>query len=209
MTGGHIPTLFILSGPSGAGKDSVIRELRQHHSDLHYAVTATTRGMRPGEVDGCSYVFMDTATYNARIDAGELLAPANVHGNWYGAPLDPIRDALSSGQDVLLKIDVQGAMQVKRLLPQAVYIFLTAPSFDDLVDRLRYRHTESGEELARRIQDAKFEVAQMPQYDYCVINRLHGLSTAVDDVACIISAERLRVHRQPISFKETIPSTGE
>jgi len=192
--------LFILSGPSGAGKDSVILGLRATNPDLHYAITTTTRPQRPGEVEGVSYYFVSKHEYDRLADHGELLAPANVHGHWYGAPLAPIRKALGEGQDVLLKIDVQGAMQVRRRLPQSACIFLTTPTFEDLVARLVERHTESKEDLERRIQDAHFEMAQMPQDDHCVINRRDDLTAAVTGISCIISAERLRIHRQPISF---------
>ncbi|HEX6506728.1 MAG TPA: guanylate kinase, partial [Chloroflexota bacterium] len=123
-----------------------------------------------------------------------------VHGNWYGAPLDQIRDALTEGTDVLLKIDVQGAIQVRRRIPQAVFVFLAPASVDDLLERLRARHTESPEELERRVRDARFEMEQMRQYDYCVVNREDDLDQAVSDVACIISAERLRTNRQPIDL---------
>jgi guanylate kinase len=195
------PILFVLSGPSGAGKDTVIAALQASHPDLHYAITATTRAQRPGEIDGVSYYFLSKPQYDELADRGQLLAPANVHGHWYGAPLTPIQEALSDGHDVLLKIDVQGAMQVRRRLPQSVYIFLTTPSFEDLVSRLELRHTEDKEDLQRRIQDAHFEMAQMPQYDYCVVNEQDDLNAAVDGVSCIIMAERLRIHRQPISLE--------
>ena len=132
------------------------------------------------------------------LDRSELLAPAEVHGNRYGAPLDPIRKAFGEGHDVLLKIDVQGAIQVRRRLPQAVFIFLAPPSIEDLIARLRQRHTESPEELTRRIEDARFEMAQMPQYDYMVVNYDHDLHGAVGEVSCIITAEKLRIQRQPI-----------
>lgn len=196
----RVPILFIFSGPSGAGKDSVIAGLREAHPDVHYAVTATTRAMRPGETDGRDYYFLSKSEYDRQTDAGELLAPANVHGYWYGAPLGPIRAALAQHRDVLLKIDVQGAMAVRRRIPQAVYIFLVAPTFDDLVARLTARHTENPVDLQRRIDDAREEMRQMPLYDYRVVNPEHDLLHAVRLVSCIITAERLRIHRQPIAF---------
>jgi guanylate kinase len=197
----RIATLFVLSGPSGAGKDSVIAGVRKRLGDVHYAVTATTRAMRPNEREGESYYFVSKACYDEMMDSGELLAPARVHGNYYGAPVGPIRDALKAGKDVLLKIDVQGAMQIKRILPQAVYIFLMTPTFEDLVARLEARRTESATEFATRIRDARFEVDQQPQYDYCVVNQFEDLERAVGDVASIIRAERLRIHRQPITLE--------
>lgn len=194
------PLLVVLSGPSGVGKDSVIRRLRDVLPDLHIAVTATTRAPRPGEKDGESYYFLSRSEYDAMLDRGELLAPAQVHGNWYGAPLQPLRAAFRRGEDVLLKIDVQGAIAVRRRLPQAVFLFLAPSSPHELVDRLGSRQTESEEELARRIRDAEFELAQLPHYDYCVINHEGDLDSTVGDVGCVISAERLRINRQPIDL---------
>jgi guanylate kinase len=195
------PLLVVLSGPSGVGKDSVIKQLRDVLPDLHYAVTATTRAPRPGEVLGQSYFFLTRQEYDQMLDRGELLAPAQVHGNWYGAPLQPLRDAFARGKDVLLKIDVQGAIAVRRRIPQAVFLFLAPPAPEDLVDRLGSRQTESHEELSRRIRDAEFELAQLPHYDYCVVNHDQDLDATVGSVACVISAERLRISRQPIDLE--------
>lgn len=194
------PLLVVLSGPSGVGKDTVIRQLREVMPDLHYAVTATTRAPRPGETHGQSYYFLSRDEYDAMLDRGELLAPAQVHGNWYGAPLQPLRDAFANGKDVLLKIDVQGAIAVRRRIPQAVFLFLAPPSHADLVSRLGSRQTESQEEVDRRIRDARYELAQLPYYDYCVINHDQDLAGTVSDVGCVISAERLRISRQPIDL---------
>lgn len=195
------PLLFILSGPSGAGKDTIIRQLREGFTDIHYAVTTTTRPPRPGEVDGKSYFFVSNREYDKLLDRGELLAPAEVHGHRYGAPIVELRRAFARNQDVLLKIDVQGAMQVRRRIPQAVFIFLAPPSMEDLVARLEARHTESPSQLERRLHDARFEMDQMPQYDYVVVNRDDRPGEAVRAVGCIITAERLRTHHQPIDLQ--------
>lgn len=194
------PALFVLSGPSGVGKDTLIQELRRHFDDLHFATTATTRAPRPDEVPGKSYFFLTQPEYDDMLDRGELLAPAEVHGRWYGAPLDELRRAFARRQDVLLRIDVQGALQLRHRVPQAVFIFLSPPSIDELIQRLKTRHTESPQELARRIRDAQFEMDQAPQYDYVVINEERCLDRAVNGIACIITAERLRAHRQPIDL---------
>jgi guanylate kinase len=193
-----VPVLFILSGPSGVGKDTVISRLRNTFRDVHFAVTATTRLPRPGEEHGKSYFFLTRSAFDAMLDRDELLAPAKVHGNWYGAPLEPIRQALVAGTDVFLKIDVQGAIQVRRRLPQAVFVFLAPPSLTDLVSRLVGRHTEDEANFERRLRDAEVEMAEMPRYDYVVVNRYEDVDDAVRSVACIITAERLRTHRQPI-----------
>ncbi len=193
---GRPPILFILSGPSGVGKDTVIRELQTVVTDLHYAVTGTTRAPRPSEIEGTSYFFLTKESYDDMMDQGELLAPAQVHGNWYGAPLEPLREAFARGRDVLLKIDVQGAIAVRRRIPQAVFIFLAPSSPEVLRNRLSARNTESQEELDRRLADAEIELAQMPHYDYCVVNMDDDLRATVQSVSCIVAAERLRIDRQ-------------
>lgn len=201
MTTSRTPLLVVLSGPSGVGKDTVIHRLQSQLTDLDFAITATTRPPRPGEVDGKSYFFLNQDEYDAMLDRGQLLAPAEVHGYWYGAPADRIREAIEAGRDVLLKIDVQGAMHVRRRFPQAVFIFLAPASMSDLVAQLKARDTESHTDLQRRLNDAQFEMDQLPQYDYVVVNQKENVDAAVRDVCCIISAERLRVHRQPICVK--------
>lgn len=193
-----LPFLLVFSGPSGVGKDTVIRRLRDRLPDVHFAITATTRPPRPGEVEGESYYFLSQDAYDSMLDRGELLAPAEVHGNWYGAPVGKLAEALIGGQDVFLKIDVQGALQVRRRYPQAVFVFLAPPSLEDLVARLTARRTEMKGELHRRLQDATFEMAQLPHYDYVVVNHEDDVESAVESVACILRAERLRTHRQPI-----------
>jgi|SRR5947209_1970364 len=190
--------LLVFSGPSGVGKDTVIRRLRDRLPDVHFAVTATTRPPRPGEIDGESYYFLSQDAFDRMLDRGELLAPADVHGYWYGAPVTYMAAALDHGQDVFLKIDVQGALQVRRRYPQAVFVFLAPPSLEELVARLTARRTEMKDDLDRRLQDAEFEMAQLPYYDYVVVNQDEDVDSAVESVACILRAERLRTHRQPI-----------
>lgn len=193
------PMLVVLSGPSGAGKDSVLHLLRVRVPDLRVAVTATTRGPRLGEANGSSYHFVSRAEYNQMVDKGQLLAAAEVHGHRYGVPLEEIFQPLRAGNDVIVKLDVQGAMDVRHRIPQAVFIFLAPPSLSELVRRLKERHTESPEGLQRRIRDAAFEMEQLPRYDYAVINGAHGAERAANGIACIVGAERLRTHRQPIT----------
>ncbi len=194
------PMLVVFSGPSGAGKDSVLQYLRGLVPDICVAVTATTREPRVGEKDGTSYHFLTRADYNCMLDAGQLLAPAEVHGHWYGVPLDEILRPLEAGEDVIVKIDVQGAMDVRRRIPQAIFVFLAPPSLPELIRRLEDRHTESPQDLQRRIRDASFEMEQLPRYDYAVVNGSAGAEKAAESIACIIDAERLRTHRQPISL---------
>jgi len=190
--------LFVLSGPSGVGKDAVISRLKQENLPLHFTVTATTRPIRRGEVHGVNYYFVTVERFNDLIARGELLEWANVHGNLYGTPITQVREALASGKDVLLKIDVQGAAQVKRRVPDAVFIFLGPPDIQSLISRLSQRGTESPEEVARRIADACEEMRHLPEYDYLVINPEQQLEEAVQKVKAIITAEKCRVKPREI-----------
>lgn len=192
--------LAVLSGPSGVGKDSALRYLRSILPDLRVATTATTRAPRPGEVPGSSYHFLSRREYDRMLEAGELLAAASVHGHCYGVPVREVLNPLRDGDDVILKLDVQGAEDVRRRVPQAVLIFLAPPSLRELVRRLEERHTESPEELQRRIRDATYEMDQLPHYDYALVNGPAGARRAAERIASIITAERLRTHRQPVSL---------
>ena len=149
------PVLVVFSGPSGVGKDTVIRAVKDSGFDIHHVVTATTRVAREGEVNGRDYHFVSPAEFGHLLGNHELLGDAHVHGNRYGTPIDEVSRAFAVEQDALLKIDVQGGLQVKRRIPQAVFV-LAWPSPQDLVERLRARQTESEEELARRTADAHF-----------------------------------------------------
>jgi guanylate kinase len=182
------------------GKDTLIAALKQRVTDIWYAVTVTTRPCRPGEVPGRSYYFVTQSQYDSMLAADELVAPAEVHGYCYGAPMDELRTAFAAGKDVLLKIDVQGAIQLRRRIPQAVYIFLAPPSIEHLKARLLARRTESENDLTRRLKNAAFEMAQVEWYDYEVVNREEDLEGAVQAVECIINAERHRVRRQAIAL---------
>jgi len=190
------PSIFVLSGPSGVGKDSVIDKLQGVVPRLHVVVTVTTRSMRPGEENGRSYFFVTEEEFLHRNGLGDLVAVATVHGHWYGAPVSDIESALSSGHDVLLKVDVQGAAQLRTQLTGAVYVFLAPTSLQSLQRRLTRRQTESAVERDRRLRDAEREMEQVSFYDYCVVNAAGRLETSVCEVAAIITAERLRVHHE-------------
>lgn len=185
--------LFVLSGPSGVGKDALISALKQKGYPLHYTVTVTTRPRRPAEVEGVHYHFATPAEFARLREAGELLEWANVSGYEYGTPARQVREALRAGKDVLLKIDVQGAAQVKARVPECVRIFLGPPSMEELLARLSGRGTESGEHLRRKIAATVDEIRAVAGYDYVVVNRAGQLAEAVAHVEAIIQAERLRV----------------
>jgi guanylate kinase len=187
------PLLFVLSGLSGAGKDTVLDGLRKSAHPLEFIVTATTRTRRPAEKDGVHYHFISDAEFRKLIDNRQLLEWANVYGNLYGVPREPVEQALSGGKDVIIKTDVQGATTIKGVLPQAVLIFLAAASLKELAPRLKQRRTETPEEYELRLKTAREEMEKLPLFDYLVINR-HGESDrAVADIVAIITAEKSRV----------------
>jgi guanylate kinase len=164
--------LVIISGPSGVGKDTIIDALRErpHDPEYHYVVTCTTRAARAGEVDGIDYHFMDRSAFLTMRDAGGFLEANEVHGNWYGTPRAQVQQALAAGHDVILKIDVQGAQQVKERVADALLIFVVPPSMETLFARLKSRATETVDELELRQRNAAIELARQDDYDYVVTN---------------------------------------
>lgn len=186
--------LIIISGPSGVGKDTIIDALRSRprDPDYHYVVTCTTRGRRPGEVDGVNYHFLDRKRFSALRDAGELLEANEVHGNWYGTPRAQVREALVAGHDVILKIDVQGAQVVKENVPEAVLIFIVPPSLETLFRRLKSRATETADQLELRQRNAAIELARQDDYDYIVENRDGEVDSTAARIDEIIADERAR-----------------
>jgi guanylate kinase len=192
--------LFVLSAPSGTGKDTVINALKEQGMDFHVVASVTTRAPRAGESDGHPYHFISQATFERMIAANELLEYANVHGNWYGQPLNPMRENLYAGRDVLLKIDVQGAATIRRKLPGAIFIFLTPGSIEELAVRLSQRKTETEGQRQRRLQDAQVELAQQGQYDYVIVNRQGHLQEAVERLRAIMLAEHCRTHLRTVTI---------
>jgi guanylate kinase len=184
--------LVVISGPSGVGKDSVVQRMKERGFLVHFVVTATDRPPRPTEVHGRDYYFYTTAEFEQMIARGELLEHACVYGQHKGIPRAHVRQALDSGQDVVMRVDVQGAETVKRLIPEAITIFLICESEEELVARLRERRTESEAALQHRLESARQEMAQIPDFDYVVVNRRNALDDAVDDVMAIIRAEHCR-----------------
>jgi len=185
--------LVVISGPSGVGKDSVLRGLREQGLPFRFVPTMNTRPKRSDEVDGVDYFFVTTEEFVTLLEQGELLEHAIVYGDYKGIPKKPIREALNSGQDVVLRVDVQGAATLKRLIPQAIFIFLTTPTEEELVQRLLKRKTESPESLRIRIATAREEMLRIPEFDYVVVNHDDQLDETVQDVIGIIRAEHCRV----------------
>jgi len=187
--------LFILSGPSGVGKDAAIKLLRERHFPMHFAVTATTRPIRQGEIAGKDYIFLQQADFDGLLEKDGLLEYADVYGKCYGTPKDQVLEPLERGADVLLKIDVQGADTVKAKIPQAVRIFLAPPTFQELERRLRERLSESEETLFRRLHEAEAEMAHAGEFDYVVYNHPGELPAAVDEIQDIVLKEKQKVRR--------------
>ncbi len=185
--------LIVLSGLSGVGKDAILTGLREPSYHLEFITTITTRTKRPNERDGVHYHFISSNKFQELIDRDELLEWANVYGNWYGVPKEPVKQALDRKEDVIVKVDVQGAATIKKILPQAVYIFLAPPSMEELVLRLQRRRTESPSDLELRIKTAEAELEKLPLFDYMVVNRQGEIDRAVADVKAIITAEKCRV----------------
>ncbi len=190
--------LFVLSAPSGTGKDSVISALKAAGADFYVVASVTTRSPRPGESEGNPYHFISEERFKQLIEADELLEYANVHGNWYGQPRRDIRENLKAGRDVLLKIDVQGAATVRHKVPQAIFIFLVPGSLAELEQRLTQRDTETPEQRARRLSDAREELAQQYSYDYVIVNRQNHLQEAVERLRAIMLAEHCRTQIRQI-----------
>lgn len=191
--------LFVLSAPSGTGKDTVI-QAAQKRRDFFVVPSVTTRSPRPGESEGNPYHFVSKETFEELVGKDELLEFANVHGNWYGQPRQPIRDNLRAGRDVLLKIDVQGASTIRSKVPQAIFIFLVPESLEELATRLANRNTETGEELERRLEDARAELAEQHWYDYLIVNPQGHAQEAADKLRAIMVAEHCRVHPRHVKI---------
>ena len=187
---GNKGKLFVLSGPSGVGKGTICKKLLEN-IDLEISVSATTRKPREGEIEGVSYFFVNHDRFEDMIQKGEFLEHAEVFGNYYGTPKQKVLDKLAWGKDVLLEIDVQGAMQVKENYPESITIFVCPPSLSTLKHRLAGRGTESAESLNQRIAKALTEIEMLKNYDYYIVN--DELDDAVKNVKSIIYAEHHRI----------------
>ncbi|MFC2067280.1 guanylate kinase [Chloroflexota bacterium] len=194
------PLLIVLSGLSGAGKDAVLAGMRKRGYPLEYTTTVTTRPLRPYERDNVDYHFTSSEKFQEMIERNELLEWANVYGNWYGVPREPVKQALEKGQDTIIKVDVQGAATIRNLLPQAVFIFVTPPSIEELILRLKKRRTESPSDLDLRTRTAEEELKQLPLFDYIVFNRQGKIDRAVSDIGAIITAEKCRATPREIAL---------
>ena len=193
-------TLFVVSAPSGAGKTTLCREARLRVPGLAYSVSCTTRAPRAGEVDGVDFRFISREAFLLMRERGELAEWASVHGNLYGTPARPLETALRDGRDVLLDIDTQGATQLRQRYPEAVLVFVVAPSMAELEQRLRERRSDADQDIARRLTRAREEIALWKQYDYLIVNR--DVKEAMDQLMAVIQAERCRTTRLGVTFPD-------
>lgn len=194
------PVLVVISGPSGVGKDATLNRMKEGNYPFYFVVTATTRPKRPDEIDGVDYHFVSVGEFAEMIENNDLLEYAVVYGDYKGIPKKHVREALASGLDVIMRIDVQGAATIRKLVPNAVTIFLIAESEDELVRRLRERKTEEADKLKMRIATARQELKRLHEFDYVVVNRMDAQDDTAGKVLSIISAEKSRVDWSPVEL---------
>ena len=187
------PLLVVLSGPSGVGKDAALTKLRELDRPWRFIVTATTRPKRPTEQDGVDYIFMDEAAFLDMKSREQFLECAQVYGRWYGVPRSQVQDGLEAGQDVILKIDVQGAETVRKVAPEAVSVFMVPESLEDLRLRLSRRMGGNPSDTEVRLEEARREMDRLDEFDYCVVNRDGHLGRTIEVIDAIITAEKRRV----------------
>ncbi len=195
------PLLVVISGPSGVGKDSLVERIKARGAQFHFVVTATSRLPRPGERHGVDYFFVSPEEFTTMIENDELLEYAVVYGQHKGVPKQQIREAFASGKDVVMRLDVQGAATIKSLIPEAVLIFLSAASEEELLERLNQRRTESGVQIQRRIETARQEMKRLQEFDYVITNGHCQLDIAADQVLSVIEAEHHRAHPRQVDLK--------
>jgi len=198
--------LFIISAPSGTGKTSLIKALLQTDIDLSLSVSYTSRLVRPGEVEGRDYYFVERKMFEQMLEHGEFLESAEIYGNLYGTSQKWIDKAIASGQDILLEIDSQGAQQVRRIFSNTVSIFVLPPSLEVLETRLRNRNQDCQEVIARRMAAARQEISRVHEYDYVIINE--NLDEALRGLTCIVQAERLRMATQLVRHHDLVTRLG-
>lgn len=194
------PLLIVISGPSGAGKDTVMQRMKERGLPFHFVVTATTRPRRDNEVHGKDYFFVSKEEFARMIDEDELIEHAMVYGDYKGIPKQQVREALASGKDVVMRIDVQGAETVRKLAPAALMIFIATENEQDLIRRLTTRKTETVDSLALRIATARKELNRVEAFDYVIVNREFHLDETVDTIRAIIDAEHHRVKPRKVEL---------
>ncbi len=194
--------LVVVSGPSGCGKGTVLKQLIENDEHVFYSVSATTRSPRVGEVDGVHYYFISKEQFEEKIASGGMLEYASYVGNYYGTPKQAVEEKCAAGYDVILEIEVQGAMQLREKCPDAVFVFIIPPSMEELEHRLVNRQTETQEVIQNRLNTARTELKFAPKYDYIVVNQT--VEQAVSDIRAILQAEKCRSNRMENQLNEVL-----
>ena len=192
------PLLIVVSGPSGVGKDAMLSRVLELRPEVFFAITATTRAMRPGEEHGVHHLFHSREDFLELLGSGELLEHAEVYGNLYGVPKAPVREALAEGRDAIVRTDVQGAASIRSIAPDALLIFVAPPSLEELERRLRSRDTESVEETALRVETSRQEMRDAAWFDAVIVNETGGLENAAREVIAVVERERQRVPQRVV-----------
>jgi guanylate kinase len=195
------PLVIVVSGPSGVGKDAILHRMRELGSSFEYITTVTTRRQRTKEKHMVDYHFMSVNKFQELLRDGGLIEHANVYGNWYGVPREPVKQALSKGKDVILKVDVQGAANIKKILPEALFIFIAPQSLEELSNRLRQRFTETDSDLELRLRTAMDEMQAIGNFDYVVINQRNRMDAAIKNILAIVAAEKCRTKPRKITLQ--------
>jgi guanylate kinase len=194
------PLLIVLSGPSGVGKDALVTKLKEHHLSFHFVVTATSRDPRPGEFDGIDYHFIGRQKFEEMIAQNELIEYAQVYNQYKGVPKFEVRNALASGKDVIMRLDVQGAAKIRQLCQDAILIFLVPDNEEAWFSRFKSRPTEDPEALQLRIATARQEMTRLNEFDYVVVNAQNKIDEAAQTIIDIINSEHHRTHQRCITL---------
>jgi guanylate kinase len=194
------PLVIVLSGPSGVGKDAILNRIKEKKYPYEFVTTVTTRLKRINEKHQVDYKFISVEKFQELRNNGGLLEYAQVYGNWYGVPKEPVKEALLKGKDTVIKVDVQGAATLKRMMPEALFIFISPPTLAELSKRLIQRCSETPSDLAARLKAASDEMQQMQQFDYVVCNQRNAIDLAVEQIQAIVTAEKCRVNPRKVSL---------
>jgi guanylate kinase len=194
------PLVIVVSGPSGVGKDAILNRMKERKYPFTFITTVTTRRQRSSERHEVDYHFISRDEFQQLLKEDGLLESASVYGNWYGVPKAPVKEALAQGRDTIIKVDVQGAANIKKILPEAVFIFILPPSMLELSHRLTQRCTETVADLSTRLKTAEAEMQQVCNFDYLVMNPCDDIDSAVKDILSIVAAEKCRLNPRRIAL---------
>ena len=194
------PLVIVISGPSGVGKDAILTRIKEKGYPFAFITTVTTRPRRSNEKHQVDYNFISVDEFQKLLRSGGLLEWAKVYGNWYGVPKGPLKEALARDQDTIIKVDVQGAANLKKILPGAVFIFILPPSMSELSNRLMQRCTETEGDLTLRLKTAEVEMQQLSNFDYIVLNPCNDIDSAIENILAIVKAEKCRVNPRQINL---------